>query len=183
MDAIRLVEEKVNPNLGVDSSTSTTATASANNDPQQVNNSNNEAPSEQETVLANALRQTAVPLDMLDMMDANSLNPDCFARGLLSESLRQFSNLQSRKASMNMLAQLVEKGFEERERGLKIAAVNAADGNTNEKVHTSKEEEGKLGNSNANNEEGNDSKKRKRDEDDVGDDDTSIQPVKKEMKM
>lgn len=104
--AIKLVEERVNPNLGVDQGEKT---------------------SEQENALANQLRQTAVPLDLLDMMDADSekgLNPDCFARGLLNEALRQFSNLRTRKASMNMLSQLVETGFEQREMKLKkIAAL------------------------------------------------------------
>ena len=96
--AIKSVEEKVNPNLG------------------------EEKPTEQETALANQLRQTAIPLDLLDMMDANSLNPDCFARGLLNEALRQFGNLRKRKASMNTLAQLVETGMKQRERDLEKVA-------------------------------------------------------------
>mmetsp|Transcript_461 Transcript_461/g.646 ORF Transcript_461/g.646 Transcript_461/m.646 type:complete len:237 (+) Transcript_461:121-831(+) len=85
VNGIRLVEEKVNPNLG------------------------DEKPSEQHIALANNLRQTAVPLDLLDMMDyAGGLNPDCFARGLLIEALQQFSNLSNRKSSMTMLANLVQ---------------------------------------------------------------------------
>ncbi len=98
VNAIRVVEEKVNPNLG------------------------EEKPTEQEIALANKLRQTAIPLDLLDMMDSNSLNPDCFARGLLNEALRQFGNLRTRKASMNMLAQLVETGMKQQERDLQKAS-------------------------------------------------------------
>lgn len=98
VNAIKVVEEKVNPNLG------------------------DEKPTDQQTALANQLRQTAIPLDLLDMMDANCLNPDCFARGLLNEALRQFGNLRSRKASMNMLSQLVESGMKQRERDLEKVA-------------------------------------------------------------
>ena len=119
VSAIKLVEERVNPNIGDDEKSK---------------------PSEQETNLANQLRQTAVPLDLLDMMDANSesgLNPDCFARGLLSEALRQFVNLKTRKASMNMLAQMVETGFDQREREREQKKKAAA----MEKLKLTKEEE------------------------------------------
>ena len=182
VDAIRLVEEKVNPNLGDDTPTTTTTNNNNNSNNEQQQEEENNKPSEQEIVLANQLRQTAVPLDLLDMMDANSLNPDCFARGLLSEALRQFSNLQSRKASMNMLAQLVEKGFEQKERDLKILAAATAN-TTNERLNPSKEGDEKLGVGKASNDERNESKKRKRETDNVDDDDTPQQPAKKEMKM
>ena len=106
VDAIRLVEERVNPNIGDENEKEET---------DEKPSASSLSSSDQEFALANQLRQTAIPLDLLDMMDANSLNPDCFSRGLINEALRQFSNLRQRKASMNMLAQMVESGFEQRE--------------------------------------------------------------------
>ena len=97
---IQLVEEKANPN---------------------IDKGSNSVKSEQDLALANLLRQSAVPLDLLDMMDyAQNLNPDCFARGLLKEALRQWGNLQRRKASMKLLAIFVENGMKEREKNMKI---------------------------------------------------------------
>jgi len=73
--------------------------------------------------IANKLRQTAIPLDLMDMLDfAGGLNPDCFARGLIKESLRQMGNLQRRKASMKMLAVTIQNGMNEREKQLQILA-------------------------------------------------------------
>jgi hypothetical protein len=71
--------------------------------------------------IANKLRQIAIPLDLLDMTDfAGGLNPDCFARGLIKESLRQMGNLQRRKTSMKMLAVTIQNGIDARERQLEI---------------------------------------------------------------
>jgi hypothetical protein len=78
--------------------------------------------------LLSKLRQTAIPLDLLDMMDYGNilqessdvpvepsqftgLNPDCFARGLLRESLRQIGTMNRRKASMKMLAASIQNGL------------------------------------------------------------------------
>jgi hypothetical protein len=128
--AIQLVEERVNPNLD-----------------HEENNDKN--PSAQEMTLANQLRQTAIPLDLLDMMDdtTNTLNPDCFARGLLNEALRQFSNLGKRKVSMNVLASLVEDGFERREKEIQkvvdAAAKAAAAADTDRKDEDINTEESK----------------------------------------
>ena len=88
------------------------------------------------------LRQTAIPLDLLDMMDYGNdidtstrkkagmtedthtllqpshftgLNPDCFARGLLRESLRQIGNMNRRKAALKMLAVSIQNGMNARE--------------------------------------------------------------------
>lgn len=73
------------------------------------------------TALSNQLRQTPVPIDLLDMMDyASGLNPDCFARGLIKESLRQLGNLQRRKASMKLLAAVIQNGMAEKEKQLEI---------------------------------------------------------------
>ena len=97
---IQLVEEKANPN---------------------IDKGDNSVKDEQDMALANLLRQAAVPLDLLDMMDyAQNLNPDCFARGILVEASRQWGNLQRRRASMRMLAMHVENGIKEREEKMKI---------------------------------------------------------------
>lgn len=97
---IQLVEEKANPN---------------------IDKGEGSVKDEEDLALANLLRQAAVPLDLLDMMDyAQNLNPDCFARGLLKEALRQWGNLQRRRASMKMLAFHVESGINERERNMKM---------------------------------------------------------------
>lgn len=67
------------------------------------------------------LRQVAIPLDLLDMMDcAGGVNPDCFARGLMDEASRQLGNLQRRKTSMKILAKTIQNGMEQREKQLKI---------------------------------------------------------------
>jgi hypothetical protein len=67
------------------------------------------------------LRQVAIPLDLLDMMDcAGGVNPDCFARGLMDEASRQLGNLQRRKTSMKVLAKTIQNGMEQREKQLKI---------------------------------------------------------------
>lgn len=101
MDSIKTVEEKVN-HVSVETST------------EQSSGSGDED-------IANKLRQIAVPLDLLDMMDcAGGLNPDCFARGLIKEALRQMGNLQRRKASMKMLAATIQNGLDARERQLEI---------------------------------------------------------------
>jgi hypothetical protein len=67
------------------------------------------------------LRQVAIPLDLLDMMDsAGGVNPDCFARGLMDEASRQLGNLQRRKTSMKVLAKTIQNGVEQRDEKLKI---------------------------------------------------------------
>jgi len=155
VDAIKLVEEKVNPNLGDDGNggsggggmsvgnvpSATGATGNASEKEQQ--NRQQLQQQEDNMALGHKLRQTAVPLDLLDMMDADpdaGLNPDCFARGLLNEALRQFSNLNERKASMNMLASFVENAFERRERELRAAAAAAAASEAEEKKKSIKQE-------------------------------------------
>lgn len=105
VEGIKSVEEKVNyVNLTEQGSTDyNTGSGSGDDD------------------IANKLRQIAVPLDLLDMMDfAGGLNPDCFARGLIKEALRQMGNLQRRKASMKMLAAAIQNGLDARERQLEI---------------------------------------------------------------
>ena len=91
--------------------------------------------SEQDAQLIAKLRQAAVPLDLLDMMDyGNGLNPDCFARGLLREALRQLGDLQRRKASLKMLAVTIQSGINKRERERQLEILKSLD-----------EQEGRLG--------------------------------------
>lgn len=73
------------------------------------------------TEMYEKLRQVAIPLDLLDMMDcAGGVNPDCFARGLMEEASRQLGNLQRRKTSMKVLAKTIQNGIEQRDEKLKI---------------------------------------------------------------
>uniref|UniRef100_A0A7S3QJR3 Mediator of RNA polymerase II transcription subunit 10 n=1 Tax=Chaetoceros debilis TaxID=122233 RepID=A0A7S3QJR3_9STRA len=100
VDGIKLVEEKVN------------AGAYTGDDSK---------PSPEDIALTNQLRQTPVPIDVLDMMDyAHNVNPDCFARGLIKESMRQLGNLQRRKASMRLLAKAIDNGMKNKERQLEL---------------------------------------------------------------
>ncbi len=98
------------------------------------------------------------------MMDfAGGVNPDCFARGLIKEALRQMGNLQRRKASMRMLAITIQNGMNEREKQLKILASldeKLAAGNSSTATHSGvKVEDGGVG----------ETLKRKREEGDGGD--------------
>jgi len=112
IDGIRTVEERTNVNLG--------------------------GGNEQDVALADKLRQAAVPMDLLDMMDyANGLNSDCFARGMLKEALRQVRNLQERKRLLQMLASEVENGIKRRQMVKQQAALENStlpDGNEAEDV-------------------------------------------------
>jgi hypothetical protein len=126
IDGIKSLEEKVNH-------------VSTETSGEQSNESGDED-------IANKLRQIAVPLDLLDMMDfAGSLNPDCFARGLIKEALRQMGNLQRRKASMKMLAATIQNGLDARERQLEILKaldekLAASQGNASENDNNSKDD-------------------------------------------
>ena len=60
-------------------------------------------------------RDCPVPLDLLDLLDVGmptfGLNPQCYARGLMVEALRQLSILERRKRALNMLANAIEGGM------------------------------------------------------------------------
>mmetsp|Transcript_16846 Transcript_16846/g.25295 ORF Transcript_16846/g.25295 Transcript_16846/m.25295 type:complete len:235 (+) Transcript_16846:82-786(+) len=123
------------------------------------------------------LRQIAIPLDLLDMTDfAGGLNPDCYARGLIKESLRQMGNLQRRKTSMKMLAVTIQNGIDAREKQLeilksldeKLAASNDTDDNKNNDTKQ-KEEESKESSPMENDVSSDEKKKRKRDEEGASD--------------
>ena len=53
-----------------------------------------------------------IPLDLLDLLDvgqqAFGLNPQCHARGLMKEAMRQLAGLERRKRALSMLAQSIE---------------------------------------------------------------------------
>lgn len=56
-----------------------------------------------------------IPLDLLDLLDVGQptfgLNPQCYARGLIVEALRQLSVLERRKRAAGMLAAFIEEGL------------------------------------------------------------------------
>ncbi|KAL7470628.1 hypothetical protein ACHAXS_010875 [Conticribra weissflogii] len=58
-----------------------------------------------------------IPLDLLDLMDVGNpfgMNPQCYARGLMKEALRQLAGLERRKRALDMLGTAIERGLEER---------------------------------------------------------------------
>lgn len=153
IDGIKSLEEKVN-HVSTDSSTDQSSDSGGDED------------------IANKLRQIAVPLDLLDMMDfAGGLNPDCFARGLIKEALRQMGNLQRRKASMKMLAATIQNGLDARERQLEILKAldeklaSQGNGSVNSNIDNSETLEGDLEKSKDNQDQSTcETNKRKRDE-------------------
>jgi hypothetical protein len=56
-----------------------------------------------------------IPLDLLDLLDVGQptfgINPQCYARGLMVEALRQLSVLERRKRALSMLARSIEGGM------------------------------------------------------------------------
>ncbi|KAL3794845.1 hypothetical protein ACHAW5_004367 [Stephanodiscus triporus] len=56
-----------------------------------------------------------IPLDLLDLLDVGQptfgINPQCYARGLMLEALRQLSVLERRKRALGMLARSIEGGM------------------------------------------------------------------------
>ena len=58
------------------------------------------------------LKDCPVPVDLLELLDCN-LNPDCFSRGLLRETMGQLSGLKRRKQALEMLGSAVQKGLDD----------------------------------------------------------------------
>ena len=58
-----------------------------------------------------------IPLYLLDLLDVGpqqnpfGMNPQCYARGLMKESMRQLAGLERRKRALAMLAQSIEGGM------------------------------------------------------------------------
>ncbi len=58
-----------------------------------------------------------IPLDLLDLLDIGQpfgINPQCYARGLMKEAMRQLAGLERRKNALAMLGKAIEKGLNER---------------------------------------------------------------------
>jgi len=58
-----------------------------------------------------------IPLDLLDLLDIGQpfgINPQCYARGLMKEAIRQLAGLERRKNALTMLGSAIEKGLNER---------------------------------------------------------------------
>ena len=63
------------------------------------------------------LQSCLVPLDLLDLLDhGGGLNPDCFSRALLKESLGQLAGLKRRKLALEMLGLAVQSGLKKRDK-------------------------------------------------------------------
>ena len=63
------------------------------------------------------LQSCLVPLDLLDLLDhGGGLNPDCFSRALLKESLGQLAGLKRRKLALEMLGMAVQSGLKKRDK-------------------------------------------------------------------
>ena len=118
-----------------------------------------------------------IPLDLLDLLNVGvgqpfGLNPQCYARGLMKESMRQLAGLERRKRALDMLAGAIEVGITESGR-IEDDHINHTSNNDNGskvKMEEEKEESTKViiakeGNDDA--PDGNQaSTKRKRDEED-----------------
>lgn len=62
--------------------------------------------------LRKALQACPVSINLLDLLDhGGGLNPDCFSRGLLRESLGQLKGLRRRKLALKMLGEAVNSGL------------------------------------------------------------------------
>lgn len=58
-----------------------------------------------------------IPLDLLDLLDIGQpfgINPQCYARGLMKEAMRQLAGLERRKNALSMLGNAIEKGLKDR---------------------------------------------------------------------
>ena len=58
-----------------------------------------------------------IPLDLLDLLDIGQpfgINPQCYARGLMKEAMRQLTGLERRKKALTMLGDAIEKGLNDR---------------------------------------------------------------------
>lgn len=66
--------------------------------------------------LRKSLQGCPVPINLLDLLDhGGGLNPDCFSRGLLRESLGQLKGLRRRKLALKMLGEAVHSGLNKKQ--------------------------------------------------------------------
>lgn len=88
--------------------------------------------------LRKALQNCPIPVNLLDLLDhGNGLNPDCFSRGLLRESMGQLAGLKRRKLALEMLGAAVQAGLSSRV----VSETNAAAPETSNKRQRSAENE------------------------------------------
>ena len=117
-----------------------------------------------------------IPLDLLDLLNVGGqpfgLNPQCYARGLMKESMRQLAGLERRKRALDMLAGAIEVGITEGGR-VEDDHINHTSNNDNGskvKMEEEKEESKKVISAKEGNDDAPDgnqaSTKRKRDEED-----------------
>jgi hypothetical protein len=72
-----------------------------------------------DTDLRKSLQGCPVPINLLDLLDhGGGLNPDCFSRGLLRESLGQLKGLRRRKLALKMLGEAVHSGLQNKDSAL-----------------------------------------------------------------
>lgn len=72
-----------------------------------------------DTDLRKSLQGCPVPINLLDLLDhGGGLNPDCFSRGLLRESLGQLKGLRRRKLALKMLGEAVHSGLQKKDSAL-----------------------------------------------------------------
>lgn len=74
-----------------------------------------EGVAKQDEELWKRLKDCAIPLDLLDLLDhAGGLNPEMFSRGLLREALSQLAGLRRRKVALDMLGNMISAGLAKR---------------------------------------------------------------------
>mmetsp|Transcript_32280 Transcript_32280/g.67683 ORF Transcript_32280/g.67683 Transcript_32280/m.67683 type:complete len:127 (-) Transcript_32280:237-617(-) len=81
-----------------------------------------------------------IPLDLLDLLDVVmtqhpfGMNPQCYARGLMKEAMRQLAGLERRKRALAMLAQSIEIGMDDAARKQVQAVAGEVGGGENGEV-------------------------------------------------
>ena len=67
--------------------------------------------------LYQTLKDTPIPLDLLDLMDhGGGLHPECLIRGLFHEALGQLAGLKRRKLALQMLGNAVQVGIAQKKK-------------------------------------------------------------------
>lgn len=98
--------------------------------------------------LREMLTKCRIPLDLLDLMDYTSINPECFSRGLLRESLGQLAGLKRRKLALELLGTAVQSGIAKRTRGaLTNATSSGPDSDRGIALKRTRDEENNLSDS------------------------------------
>ena len=78
--------------------------------------------------LREKLQKCRIPLDLLDVLDSSNLNPECFSRGLLRESLGQLAGLKRRKLALELLGAAVQSGIQKRQQANNTAVADPSNG-------------------------------------------------------